>query len=191
MQHRPVVNLIDWVNRRYAVGRDDRLLFVTSPSFDLSVYDLFGSLAAGASVYLASPEELHDPQALLTIIEREHISFWDSAPAFLQQLTPLLRAPGGLDATAAGVRQRRLDSVDVARTAETDLSGAAGGGAGRGDRSGDLVQQLRHRRGGPGMEQHSLWAADPERALLPAGRELRPVPYGVAGDLYIGGECLA
>ncbi len=53
VRHRPAVNLIDWVNRRFGVGPSDRLLFVTSPAFDLSVYDIFGVLAAGGSIRLA------------------------------------------------------------------------------------------------------------------------------------------
>ncbi|MCP5054399.1 MAG: AMP-binding protein, partial [bacterium] len=40
--HRPVVNVIQWVNRTFNVGQPDKLLFVASLGFDLSVYDIFG-----------------------------------------------------------------------------------------------------------------------------------------------------
>lgn len=44
--HFPAVNLIEWVNTTFSVGPDDRILFITSLTFDLSVYDVFGVLAA-------------------------------------------------------------------------------------------------------------------------------------------------
>ncbi|HEX5757932.1 MAG TPA: amino acid adenylation domain-containing protein, partial [Thermoanaerobaculia bacterium] len=84
VRHAAAVNLIHWVNRRFAVGPADRLLFVTALSFDLSVYDLFGVLAAGGTVRLATDEEVHDPQRLVGILREEGITFWDSAPASLQ-----------------------------------------------------------------------------------------------------------
>ena len=45
VRHRPVINLIEWVNGTFEIGPGDRLLFITSLSFDLSVYDVFGILA--------------------------------------------------------------------------------------------------------------------------------------------------
>ena len=90
VRHRPAVNLIEWVNRTFGVGEADQVLFVTSLGFDLSVYDVFGLLAAGGSIRVAAREELEDPAALVRILEGEDVTFWDSAPAALQQLVPLL-----------------------------------------------------------------------------------------------------
>jgi SAM-dependent methyltransferase len=100
VRHRPAVQLALWVNRTFGVGPDDRLLFVTSLSFDLSVYDLFGTLSAGATVRIASSEELEDPDLLVRVLVEEPITIWDSAPAALQRLAPLFpatasSAPGG------------------------------------------------------------------------------------------------
>ncbi|HYH44091.1 MAG TPA: AMP-binding protein, partial [Thermoanaerobaculia bacterium] len=64
VRHRPAVNLIHWVNSTFGVGPSDRLLFITALSFDLSVYDLFGTLAAGGTIRLASSDELRDPERL-------------------------------------------------------------------------------------------------------------------------------
>ncbi|MFP5285957.1 MAG: AMP-binding protein, partial [Thermoanaerobaculia bacterium] len=44
VQHRPVANLIAWINPALGiggVGPSDRVLFVTSLCFDLSVWDIF------------------------------------------------------------------------------------------------------------------------------------------------------
>ncbi|MDY7096423.1 MAG: condensation domain-containing protein, partial [Acidobacteriota bacterium] len=88
--HEPVVNILDWVNQTFDVGPEDRLLWVTALSFDLSVYDLFGIFAAGGTVRVASEAEIKDPGRLLRLLTDEPITFWDSAPAALQQLVPML-----------------------------------------------------------------------------------------------------
>ncbi len=78
VRHKPVINLIEWVNRTFQVNACDRVLFITSLCFDLSVYDVFGLLAAGGSIRVVSSEEVRDPQAMLTILQNEPITFWDS-----------------------------------------------------------------------------------------------------------------
>ncbi|PMB11671.1 non-ribosomal peptide synthetase, partial [Fischerella thermalis CCMEE 5273] len=88
VQHRSVVNLVDWVNRTFHIRSQDRGLSVVSLSFDLSVYDLFGLLAAGASIQLATDEERNNPFQLVRLLYQEPITFWNSAPAALQQLIP-------------------------------------------------------------------------------------------------------
>ena len=67
VQHRPAVELTRWVSSRDGVGPDDRLLFITSPAFDLSVYDVFGALGAGASVHVASEATVRDPEELVRL----------------------------------------------------------------------------------------------------------------------------
>ncbi|MEU0113788.1 amino acid adenylation domain-containing protein [Streptomyces bobili] len=83
VRHRSAVNVIQWVNETYAVGPDDCLLWVTALTFDLSVYDLLGILAAGASLRVVPPAELADGERLLDIMLHEPVTFWDSAPAAL------------------------------------------------------------------------------------------------------------
>lgn len=83
VSHTAVANLIDWVNRDFGVGPGDRLLFVTSLAFDLSVYDMFGVLAAGATVVTLDDSDMVDPDALAAAMARNRVTFWDSAPAAL------------------------------------------------------------------------------------------------------------
>ena len=90
VRHRSVINVIDWVNKTFNVGPSDKLLCVASVAFDLSVYDVFGILAAGGCVRIADDREAGDPQRLVQILHEESITFWDSAPAALQQLMPVV-----------------------------------------------------------------------------------------------------
>src|SRR6202035_5822426 len=89
VQHRPAAHLVEWVNRTFGVAPADRGLFVTWLCFDLSVYDLFGVLAAGGTVHIATEAELGDPDRLVDLLRAGGITLWDSAPAALVQLAPL------------------------------------------------------------------------------------------------------
>ncbi|WP_143036182.1 non-ribosomal peptide synthetase [Lentzea fradiae] len=86
VRHRSVVNLVDWVNRTYDVSSSDCLLLVTAFTFDLSVYDVFGLLAAGGTIRVLGDEELADPDRLADVLDHEPVTFWDSAPAALSQV---------------------------------------------------------------------------------------------------------
>ncbi|MBW8873668.1 MAG: amino acid adenylation domain-containing protein [Acidobacteria bacterium] len=191
--HRPVVNLIDWVNREFAIGPADRVLFITSLCFDLSVYDVFGLLAAGGSIRIASAVDLEEPKRLLRRLCDEPITFWDSAPAALQQLAPLFA-----EASSWPGRDRlRLvflsgDWIPVTLP----------------DRVRELFSATRV-IGLGGATEATVWSnffpigdVPPQWVSIPYGRPIQnacylvldpglaPCPIGVAGDLFIGGDCL-
>src|SRR6185436_4720674 len=86
IEHRQAVNTILDVNRRFALGADDRVFAVSALSFDLSVWDLFGTLAAGGTVVLPAPEERPDPAAWSARMRAAGVTVWDSAPPLLDML---------------------------------------------------------------------------------------------------------
>jgi amino acid adenylation domain-containing protein len=88
--HKAVVNLINWVNKTFNVTEKDKLLFVTSFTFDLSVYDVFGILASGGSLYLIDQDRVKDIAYVADKIDQENITFWDSAPLLLNQVAEFL-----------------------------------------------------------------------------------------------------
>ncbi len=86
IEHHSAINLISWVNERFNIGPDDRLLFITSMCFDLSVYDIFGMLAAGGCVVIAENDEIQDVRTLQEMLIRYKITFWDSVPTTMDYL---------------------------------------------------------------------------------------------------------
>lgn len=90
VNHMTVVNVLEWVTNNYNINENDKLLFVTSICFDLSVYDMFGILSVGGTLRLTDSEELQEPEKLLDIINAENITFWDSAPQALMRLVPFM-----------------------------------------------------------------------------------------------------
>ncbi len=193
VQHEPAVNLIDCVNREFQVGPADRLLFVTSLCFDLSVYDVFGILAAGGTVQVASGPDFHDPMKLMSLLSREPITFWDSAPAMLQQLVPLFPAEGPLD--GGRLRLVFLSGDWIPVTLPQAVT--------RAFPQSEVVSL-------GGATEATIWSnvyrirsVDPSWTSIPYGRPIRnaqyyvldprlaPCPVGIPGELYIGGDCLS
>jgi amino acid adenylation domain-containing protein len=188
LAHRAVVNTIDWVNRELAVGPGDRLLFVTSPCFDLSVYDVFGALGAGAKVVVATEAELSEPSVLARVLEERAITIWDSAPAMLTHLVPFLSGGDALRAVMLSGDWIPIDLPDAVRDLFPNAEVTSLGGA----------------------TEAAIWSnyfrvgeIDPRWSSIPYGRPIqnaryhvldhrrRLAPIGTPGDLYIGGACLA
>jgi len=84
--HPQAINTLLDINRRFSVGPGDRVFAVSSLAFDLSVWDLFGSLAAGAAMVLPAPAAKPDPAAWAEIMARSGVTIWNSAPALLEML---------------------------------------------------------------------------------------------------------
>ncbi|MBV9022868.1 MAG: amino acid adenylation domain-containing protein [Streptomycetaceae bacterium] len=193
VQHRSVVNLIEWVNRTYQVRPDDQLLMVTSFCFDLSVYDIFGVLAAGGSVRLVPDADSGDPDCLADILESEPITFWDSAPAAMSVLLGFLEL-----GEAQGRDTLRLVFLSgdwVPLTMPGRLR--------------DAFPHVRVVALG-GATECTVWSnhfpvdtVDPNWPSIPYGtpmqnaryyvldEDLRVCDVGESGDLYIGGVCVS
>jgi amino acid adenylation domain-containing protein len=191
VRHRAAVNTTDWVNQTFGVTAKDKLLFVTSLSFDLSVYDVFGVLGAGGCLRIADEAELKDPAKLAEILRTERITMWDSAPAALQQLVPFF----GQHEPTPDLKLVMLSGdwipvplPDQVRQAFPNAKVMALGGA----------------------TEAAIWSnwfavekVDPAWPSIPYGKPIRnaryhvldtnlqPVPVGVPGELHIGGLCLA
>jgi amino acid adenylation domain-containing protein len=196
VQHRAAVNLVRWVNETFRVGPADRLLFVTSLGFDLSVYDLFGTLAAGGAIQVAPEEALRDPGRLAAMLRDPAVTVWDSAPAVLQQLAPLFpESPSG-PADPAGRLRLVLLSGDWIPVPLPDQVRAAFPGA-------RVISLGGATEGTVWSNWYPIGEVDPRWPSIPYGRpfannryyaldaDLVPCPIGVPGDLYIAGDVLS
>ena len=86
IDHRGAVNTVLDINRRWAVDERDRVFALSSLSFDLSVYDIFGTLAAGGTIVLPPPQAAKDPAKWSEVLLRERVTIWNSVPALMQML---------------------------------------------------------------------------------------------------------
>jgi non-ribosomal peptide synthetase component F len=86
IDHRGAVNTIVDLNQRFAVTAHDRVLALSALSFDLSVYDIFGTLAAGGTIVMPEEALSHEPACWVELVVREGVTVWNSVPALLQML---------------------------------------------------------------------------------------------------------
>lgn len=192
IEHHSAVNLISCVNRTFNVNSKDKLLFVTSVCFDLSVYDIFGILAAGGQVVIAGEAERKNPEKLLNIIKNEKITFWNSVPS---TMSFLLNAKFNDTSLQESIRLVFLSGdwiptklPDNIRASFPNAQIISLGGATEG-----TVWSIYY----PINEVNKKWAS------IPYGKPLdnnyfyildkykNPVPYGSVGELYIGGVGVA
>jgi amino acid adenylation domain-containing protein len=84
--HRGLVNCIQETNREFGVGPDDRVLAVTALHHDMSVYDIFGVLAAGGAIVMPDRDGTRSPDHWVELIDRHNVTVWNSVPAFMEML---------------------------------------------------------------------------------------------------------
>jgi amino acid adenylation domain-containing protein len=94
IDHRGAVNTILDLNRRFALTARDRVLALSSLSFDLSVYDIFGLLAAGGTVVIPDARAAQDPAHWAELTTRERVTIWNTVPALMKMLTEYLAGRG-------------------------------------------------------------------------------------------------
>ncbi|HEX2081189.1 MAG TPA: amino acid adenylation domain-containing protein, partial [Longimicrobium sp.] len=191
VQHRGVVNRLSWMEAVHGLGPRETVLQKTPYSFDVSVWELFWPLAAGARLVLARPGGHRDPAYLLEVVRRERITTVHFVPSLL---AAFLAHP---DAERGAVPElRRVVSSGEALPPE-------------------LVARFGERL--PGVELHNLYGpteasvdvtfwrcpTDGSAARVSIGRPVpnariylldpggEPVPVGVPGELYIGGVQVA
>ncbi len=94
IDHRGAVNTLLDINRRFGVGREDRVFAVSSLSFDLSVYDIFGPLAVGGTIVMPSAEQATNTAHWRELLTRHRVTVWNSVPALAQLLFTELAGGG-------------------------------------------------------------------------------------------------
>ncbi|EPW0366501.1 enterobactin non-ribosomal peptide synthetase EntF [Klebsiella quasipneumoniae] len=190
-----IVNRLLWMQDRYPLSADDVVAQKTPCSFDVSVWEFWWPFIAGARLVMAEPEAHRDPQAMQQFFARYGVTTTHFVPSMLAAFVASLDA----DSVAACRTLRRVFCSGEALPTE-------------------LCREWERLTGAP---LHNLYgpteaavdvswypACGPELAAVtgssvPIGwpvwntglrildAAMRPVPPGVAGDLYLTGIQLA
>ncbi|NJL38371.1 MAG: amino acid adenylation domain-containing protein, partial [Leptolyngbyaceae cyanobacterium SM1_4_3] len=193
IDHRGAVNTLLDINQRFGVNRGDRVLALSSLSFDLSVYDIFGTLAAGGTIVMPPAIATKDPAVWADLLVRHQVTIWNSVPALLQMLlTHVADCPNAIPDSLRLVLLSGdwlpLSLPDSLRAIAPQAQVVSLGGA----------------------TEASIWSilypigeVDPTWKSIPYGRpmtnqrfyvldeRLEPCPVWTPGQLYIGGIGLA
>ncbi|MGF9817158.1 amino acid adenylation domain-containing protein [Brevibacillus agri] len=93
IRHEAACNTIQDINQKFQVTARDRLLGVSSLCFDLSVYDIFGAFAAGATLVLVKDQK--NMTELAETITAKNITIWNSVPAIMDRVVAEKNERGG------------------------------------------------------------------------------------------------
>ncbi|WP_280138221.1 non-ribosomal peptide synthetase [Streptomyces sp. TP-A0874] len=176
-------NFLAAMAARLPMGRQDRLIAVTTVSFDIAALELYLPLLAGAGIVLADPESVHDPALLSELVTRHGGTVLQATPSHWQALLShgheALRGmrmliggeavPPGL---AAEMTEVGSEVTNVYGPTETTIWSTAA--------------VLDGTPGTPPIGEPIL-----NTLVYVLDGALRPVAPGVPGELYIAGEGLA
>ena len=93
--HAAAVNTVADLNDRFGVGSSDRTLAVSALDFDLSVYDVFGTLGAGGALVCVEEAGRRDATAWADLVRDHGVTVVNCVPALLDMLVTAA-APAGL-----------------------------------------------------------------------------------------------
>jgi len=195
IEHHSAVNLVLWVNKRFNIGENDRLLFITSMCFDLSVYDIFGMLCSGGSIVIAEQQEVTDLRRLQKMLQDYQITFWDSVPTTLDYLVRDLEMNGDSSYINNSLRLVFLSGDWIPVNLPTRIK--------KHFPSSQVISLGGATEGTVWSNYYPIETIDSTWKSIPYGKPmynnyfyilneyLQPVPIGVAGELYIGGVGVA
>ncbi len=84
--HANIRNYIDWAIQYFNITAEDRILGTAPFYFDMSTFDIFCSLATGATLCVATEGLLLFPEKLVQFIEHEHITIWKGVSSLLMYM---------------------------------------------------------------------------------------------------------
>ncbi|MGW7104090.1 amino acid adenylation domain-containing protein [Streptomyces sp. NPDC054838] len=187
VEHAAIVNRLLWMQDRYGLGADDRVLQKTPFGFDVSVWEFFWPLLTGAVLVVAEPGGHKDPAYLAGLIQREAVTTVHFVPSMLAvfaqepaagRCRSLRRVVCSGEALPEELKNRFLDVLDVPLH---NLYGPT-------EAAVDVTHwDCRRADRGPVPIGRPIWNTA-LYVLDPAGR---PVPVGLPGELYLAGAGLA
>ncbi len=83
LSHQNALTFVEWCAAKFQITHEDRLSNHAPLHFDLSVFDVYNAIEAGATVYLVTEELALFPTTLAKFIETYKISVWYSVPSAL------------------------------------------------------------------------------------------------------------
>jgi amino acid adenylation domain-containing protein len=90
IEHAAALNTVLAVSKRIGLRPADRVFGLSSLSFDLSVWDIFGTLAAGATLVLPDAAPRPDPVTWAAVAAEHGITVWNSVPALAEMLVEVV-----------------------------------------------------------------------------------------------------
>lgn len=192
IDHGAAMNTIAHVNEMFGVSAADRVLAVSSLSFDLSVYDIFGLLDVGGALVIPDHAKGHDAVHWRELARRHGVTVWNSAPQLMRMVMDSFQRD---DEPVAPLRVVLLsgdfiplDLPDHVRRVFRGAEVVSLGGATEAS-----IWSNYHRIGtvSPAWTSIPYGKALPNQTIWVYDHALRPCPAHVRGRIFLGGLGLA
>lgn len=193
VSHEAISNRLLWMQDEYRIDGTDRVLQKTPFSFDVSVWEFFWPLIAGASMVVAEPEGHKDAEYLTMVIAEKQVTTVHFVPSML---AAFLESEPSME-LMCGVRRVFCSGEALPTSTAADAVTVFGDRIhnlyGPTEAAVDVTYQpvtasLLAALTGSGVPI-GVPVANTDTHVL--DRHLRPVPPGVTGELYLGGVQLA
>ena len=183
VEHGSLVNLLQSMLKQPGLRKEDTLVAVTTISFDIAGLEIFGPLMCGAKLVFAVREEAVDPEMLAELLDSTGATVMQATPSTWRMLvdsgwtgSPRLRIWCGGEALS-----RSLAESLIARGSELwNLYGPT---------ETTIWSSVHRVRSGESQILIGRPIANTQMYIL--DDRLEPVPVGVVGELYIGGDGVA
>ncbi|WP_164551865.1 non-ribosomal peptide synthetase [Streptomyces sp. WAC 01529] len=177
--HGALTNFLDDMGHRFGLTPADRLLAVTTVSFDIAGLELYLPLLSGAAVVIADRDTVRDPAALLRLARQTGADIVQATPSLWQAL--VTADPDGLRglrvlAGGEALPQSLADRLRPLAGRVTNLYGPTE------TTIWSTAADLTHAEGAP-----SIGGPIRNTQVYVLDERLAPVPPGVPGELYIAG----
>jgi len=186
--HKGISNRLLWMQSTFQLTANDRVLQKTSFSFDVSIWELFSPLLAGANLVLAKPSGHQDTAYLVELIAQQQITIVHFVPSmltlFLQELglekcQSLKRVFCSGEALSFDLQERFFTRLDAELY---NLYGPT-------EASIEVTSWHCQRNSNHTIVPIGRAIANTQMYIL--DQHLQPVPTGASGELHIGGVGLA
>ncbi|MEU4776731.1 amino acid adenylation domain-containing protein [Micromonospora sp. NPDC023633] len=184
--HEGVVNYLSWLQAEHELSADDRVLHKAPFGFDVSVWEIFWPLSAGAAVVLARPGEQGNPRYLAELIRDTQITVAHFVPSMLRFFVaePAVADCATLRLVICGGEAITTDLVNrFHQTFDAVLHNQYG--------PAEASIQVTGCNLRPGEEKASLGGAVWNTRLYVLDSAGNLVPQGAVGELYLAGVQLA
>ncbi len=189
LNHQGRVNNFCDFNRRYNIGPGDRLLGLASISFDMSVYDVFGTLGCGGCLVVADSTTTQGAANWSRLMVKQGITIWHSVPALMEMLVDHVEEKAGISLDKLRLVLLGGDWIPVAlpdriKALVKTVQVVSMGGATECSMDSTIYDI---------NEASSGWKSIPygfpmaNQLTYVLDTNLQPVPVGVAGELHLGG----
>ncbi|MER6120608.1 amino acid adenylation domain-containing protein [Streptomyces sp. NPDC001743] len=169
-------------------GPDDASLFKAPLSFDISINEIFLPLVCGARLVVLRPGGERDPHHLLSVIAEQRVTFTYLVSSMLDVLLEMAGDSGRLDSLRHVWCGGEVLTPELYERFRTRLDIPMYHGYGPAETTIGVSHVIY--RGAAERLSTSIGKANPNTQLYVLDDELRPVPVGAGGELYVGGFLL-